>query len=77
MWGSGKPLRQFCYTPDLALLLIWVAIRKPNNGLKCKDDFNLISLIPESENSIAELAQNIGNEFEISKIFFDTTKADG
>ena len=77
MWGSGKPLRQFCYTPDLALLLMWVAIRKPRNGLQCKDDFSLISLIPEFENSIAELAQSIGNEFGIENIQFDTSKADG
>ena len=56
---------------------MWVAIRKPRNGLQCKDDFSLISLIPEFENSIAELAQSIGSEFGIENIQFDTSKADG
>ena len=77
VWGSGKPLRQFCYTPDLALLLSWVAIRKPINGLKCKDDFSLIALVPEKENTIAELAQHVAKEMQIEKLAFDDSKADG
>ena len=62
VWGSGKPLRQFCYTPDLALLLLWVTMRKSEAK---QSEFSLIALIPTEEDSIGDLAKCIANEFKI------------
>jgi len=62
VWGSGKPLRQFCYTPDVALLLLWVTLRK--SEVK-QSEFSLIALIPTEEDSIGDLAKCIANEFKI------------
>ncbi len=57
VWGSGSPLRQFCFTPDLALLLLWVTFdtRKLQEPLP---------LIPSEEYTIAELAQTIASSFQ-------------
>ena len=52
VWGSGKPLRQFCYAPDLALLLLWVTF-DPEKHVEP------LALLPQEEYSIAELATNI------------------
>ena len=70
VWGSGKPLRQFCYAPDLALLLLWVAF-DPERHLEP------LALLPEEEYSIAELATNIAAQFINQEVSFDTSKADG
>ncbi|CDW91597.1 gdp-l-fucose synthetase [Stylonychia lemnae] len=67
--GSGSPLRQFCYAPDLGKLLLWVLYRK--------ESLPLISLVPEEEYTIKELAENIAQISGIENIVFDTTKADG
>ena len=50
VWGSGTPLRQFCYAPDLASLLLWVVL---DTGVKVVEPLPLMS---ETEHTIAELA---------------------
>ncbi|XP_014246545.1 GDP-L-fucose synthase [Cimex lectularius] len=70
--GTGKPMRQFIYSLDLAKLIILV--------LK---DYNevepiILSVGEESEVSIADTATSIANAFGFKgEIIFDTTKADG
>lgn len=67
--GTGKPLRQFCYAPDLARLILWVMFRK--------ESLQLISLVPEEEYSIKELAETVAEIVGVKGITFDETKADG
>ena len=69
VWGSGSPLRQFCYVVDLCKLILWVLLRDKKSST--------IALVPTQENSIKELAECIAAEFGIDQINFDTSKADG
>lgn len=72
VFGSGKPLRQFIYSIDLARLFIWV--------LRSYDSVEpiILSVDESAEVTIAELAQSIAKAFEFrGKITFDATKADG
>eukprot|EP00353_Schmidingerella_taraikaensis_P006408 CAMPEP_0185580452 /NCGR_PEP_ID=MMETSP0434-20130131/16563_1 /TAXON_ID=626734 ORGANISM="Favella taraikaensis, Strain Fe Narragansett Bay" /NCGR_SAMPLE_ID=MMETSP0434 /ASSEMBLY_ACC=CAM_ASM_000379 /LENGTH=334 /DNA_ID=CAMNT_0028198725 /DNA_START=137 /DNA_END=1140 /DNA_ORIENTATION=- len=71
VWGSGTPLRQFCYTPDLACLLLWVAF---DTSVAAEDP---LPLLPENEHSIGDLARFIAQEFHGHQVVFDTSKADG
>lgn len=70
--GSGKPLRQFIYSLDLAKLFVWVL-----------RDYNeiepiILSVDEKDEVTIKELAEEIANAFDFKgKIVFDSTKADG
>ena len=54
VWGSGTPLRQFCYAPDLACLLLW-AVFDPERHL------DPLALLPAEEYSIADLARSIAS----------------
>lgn len=70
--GSGKPLRQFIYSFDLARLFIWV--------LREYEEVEpiILSVDESSEVSIKELAEEIAKAFDFKgKIVFDVTKADG
>lgn len=72
VYGSGKPLRQFIYSLDLAKLFIWV--------LRSYDSVEpiILSVDESAEVSIAELAKSIAKAFDFKgKLIFDTTKADG
>jgi len=69
VWGTGTPLRQFCYTPDFCLLTLWV--------LFSKIESKTIALVPEKEHSIKDVADIILNEFSIQEAEYDTSKADG
>jgi GDP-L-fucose synthase len=70
--GSGKPLRQFIYSEDLAKLIIWAV-----------DNYNSIepiifSVNEDDEISIKELVHLIANKIGYNgKILFDTSKSDG
>lgn len=68
--GTGTPLRQFIYSEDLAKLLVWT--------LEHYDSIEplILSVPPESEVSIGDVAQLIANEFGI-EIEYDSSKADG
>ena len=70
--GTGKPLRQFIYSEDLAKLIMW-----------CLESYNektpiILSNDDKDEISIGEIATLIANEFNYNDYLnFDETKQDG
>ena len=72
IWGSGKPLRQFIYSYDLAELTMWALF----NYDSCEP--LILSVGEEDEISIKELAHLIAKSIEFKgNIIFDETKSDG
>lgn len=72
VFGTGKPLRQFIYSKDLAKLFVWVL-----RNYESVDPI-VLSVDEKDEISIAQLAEAIVKAFDFKgKIEFDTTKADG
>lgn len=70
--GTGKPLRQFIYSEDLAELTIWV-LREYHSP-----DPIILSVAEEEEVSIKDVVETIAEAMDFKgKIHFDTTKADG
>lgn len=72
VWGSGRPLRQFVYSPDLARLFVWAYFHY--------DEADPLILAPgaEQEVSIARIAQHVADAFGYSRpIVFDTSYSDG
>ncbi|CAH1118700.1 unnamed protein product [Phaedon cochleariae] len=70
--GTGKPLRQFIYSVDLAKLFLWVL----RNYQEVEPI--ILSVDENSEVTIKELAEEIAQAFNFKgTIVFDTTKADG
>ncbi len=71
--GSGKPLRQFIYSKDLAELIIYVM--KNYHSIEPI----ILSVDEDSEVSIQDIVYIIAEFFEIEndQIIFDTSKADG
>jgi GDP-L-fucose synthase len=72
VYGTGKPLRQFIYSLDLARLFVWV--------LRSYESVEpiILSVDEAAEVSIAQLAHSLAKAFKFrGKIEFDTTKADG
>jgi GDP-L-fucose synthase len=73
IFGSGKPLRQFIYSKDLAELIIYI-LKNHNSIVPI-----ILSVDEKDEISIKDIAYIIADYFEIekSKIKFDETKTDG
>eukprot|EP01040_Poterioochromonas_malhamensis_P005832 gene5832-6272_t len=72
IWGTGKPLRQFIYSIDLAKLTIWV-MRSYHSPEPI-----ILSVGEEDEVSIADVARNVADAMEFKgNVVFDTTKSDG
>lgn len=72
IYGTGKPLRQFIYSIDLAKLFIWVL-----RNYESVEPI-ILSVDEESEVSIAQLAESLVKAFGFKgKLEFDTSKADG
>ncbi|EWM25919.1 GDP-L-fucose synthetase [Nannochloropsis gaditana] len=72
IWGSGKPLRQFIYSRDLAELIIWT-MREYHSA-----DPLILSVGEEDEVSIGTLAETVAKAMEFKgNVVFDTSKADG
>ncbi|XP_016953628.1 probable GDP-L-fucose synthase [Drosophila biarmipes] len=72
VFGSGKPLRQFVYSLDLAELMIWV--------LRNYDSVEpiILSVDEAQEVTIFEVAQAIAKAFSFKgKLVCNTSKADG
>ena len=68
--GTGKPLRQFIYSEDLAKLVMW--------ALFIYDEKKNIILSPNTEISIGEIAEKIAEIFNYKdKMVFLTNYADG
>jgi len=72
IWGSGKPLRQFIFSTDLARLMIWT-MREYEES-----DPIILSVGEEDEISIADVAHSVAKALDFQgEVTFDTTKADG
>lgn len=72
VFGSGKPLRQFIYSMDLARLFLWV-LREYN-----EIDPIILSVDESAEVSIKQVAEEISKAFDFKgEIVFDTTQSDG
>jgi GDP-L-fucose synthase len=72
IWGSGKPLRQFIYSNDLASLMLWYLLESD------KTEPVILATDPEDEISIADAARLVAEAMEFNgEIVFDGTKADG
>ncbi|XP_068228251.1 GDP-L-fucose synthase-like [Palaemon carinicauda] len=72
VWGSGKPLRQFIYSIDLAKLMLWV--------LREYDEVDpiILSVGEEDEVSIKEAAEMVVDAYNFKgEVIFDTSRADG
>ena len=67
--GTGKPLRQFIYSHDLAQLIVWC--------LENYNDIEPIILADSKEYSIQEIGEIIANHFNINTIQFDDSFSDG
>jgi GDP-L-fucose synthase len=79
--GSGAPLRQFIFSRDLALLLIWTlehydATRDESDG--SGSGTLILSVDPEDEVSIAQVVHDVAYAFEFDNdIVYDTAQPDG
>jgi GDP-L-fucose synthase len=70
--GSGKPLRQFIYSEDLAQLIMWV-LKNYN-----EKDSIILSVDEEDEVSIGDVASLIAKEFDYEKrMVYDSSFSDG
>ena len=70
--GTGKPLRQFIYSDDLAKLIMWVLENYNEN------EPIILSVDEEDEVSIGDVAKIIANEFDYKEqMVYDTSFSDG
>lgn len=72
LWGSGRPMRQFIFSEDLARLTVWV--------LRSYQEIDpiILSVGEEEEVSIADVARSIATAMGFQgQIVCDTSKADG
>ncbi|KAK7071844.1 GDP-L-fucose synthase [Halocaridina rubra] len=72
VWGTGKPLRQFIYSIDLAKLMIWV--------LRDYKEISpiILSVDEKDEVSIKEAAEMVVEAFNFKgEVIYDSTKSDG
>ena len=70
VWGSGKPLREFIYSKDVAKLTEWV--------LNNYDESEPIILSTSNEISIVDVVDLLVKEFNFKgKVVFDSSKPDG
>jgi len=70
--GSGKPLRQFIYSEDLAKLILWTLYNyNEKNPI-------ILSVDEQDEVSIKDIATLIASKFEYSEnLIFDNSYSDG
>lgn len=71
IWGTGKPLRQFIYSYDLARLFVWV--------LREYDEVEpiILSVGEEDEVSIKECAEHVVEAFDFTgEVVVSLTKTD-
>ena len=70
--GSGKPLRQFIYSQDLAKLIIWSLVEYNEK------ETIILSVGEKEEVSIEQVGRMIAREFDYEhRIVFDTSLSDG
>jgi len=72
VYGSGKPLRQFIYSKDLAKLFLWVL-----RNYESPEPI-ILSVGEEDEVSIKDVVEKIVKAFNFTgNVVYDTSKADG
>ncbi|XP_054738145.1 probable GDP-L-fucose synthase [Anastrepha obliqua] len=72
VYGTGKPLRQFIYSLDLAKLIIWALVNYESV------EPLILSVDEENEVTIFEAAEAVAKAFDFKgKLICDTSKADG
>ena len=69
IWGTGKPLREFIHSSDIAKLAYW--------ALENYEESEPIILSNSFEVSIGQVAKIIANEFDYNNIEFQSDKPDG
>jgi len=70
VWGSGKPLREFIYSHDIAKLSEW--------AINYYDESEPIIFTNSQEISIMDLVDLLVSEFNYKgRVIFDDTKPDG
>ena len=71
IWGSGKPLREYTYSADLARIYFW--------ALENYDQGQVLNIGTTEENSVRDIALLIADYMGIDpdRICFDTSKPDG
>lgn len=70
VWGSGKPLREFVYSKDIAKLILW--------AMKNYHENTPIIFSNGEERSIRKLVETIASVMGFTgKVVFDNTKPDG
>lgn len=69
--GTGKPLRQFIYSEDLANLFMWVLEKYEEK------ESIILSVSEKDEMSIKDVALLISQKMNNENIIFDTSKPDG
>ena len=70
VWGSGKPLREFIFSKDVAKITLWM--------LDHYSDSEPLILTSGTETSIRDLVECVVREMDFSgEITFDETKPDG
>jgi len=81
VWGTGKPLREFLFSDDMADACVFLLNlpKEQFQNLICNPEVApLINIGSGSDLSIGELAQKICEELKFNgKIVFDVTKPDG
>jgi len=72
VWGSGKPLRQFIYSVDLAKLIVWTM-----DNYEELDPI-ILSVGEEDEVPIGDVARLVAEAMNFKgQLVFDTSKSDG
>ncbi len=70
VWGSGKPLREFVYSEDIAKLILW--------AMESYNEETPIIFSNGEERSIKDLVEIIVKQMDFKgKVIFDTTKPEG
>jgi GDP-L-fucose synthase len=72
VWGTGKPLRQFIFSEDLARLFVWV-LREYEEAEPI-----ILSVDEDDEITIREVVENIVEAMDFTgEVVFDETRPDG
>ncbi len=69
--GSGKPLRQFIYSEDLATIILYMV------DYYHSSDSMILSVSEQDEVSIETIGKMIANIMDVTDIKFDTSYSDG
>ena len=79
LWGTGKPIREFIFSDDLASAILIILKQKKSKLVKvCNGNFPMLNVGSGHSLSIKHLSLKIKKILNYKgKIFFDTSKPDG